>query len=234
MSDPLPTEHLTRSPQEIARVLELIVERGAPILSHVARGTLQFVSRLRRIDPGMRFVLMEAAGDDEANAALVSRLRAIFSTTLGDRYFEFAGSNPARIQDQGAPAVRVDFPDVLSSYARRRDPRIALSPTLHCLADASGDMPFDANVADLSAGGMGLLYPADISLEPGTVLQGCVVTGPRLAPCIFDVEVRYSQIALLSDGEHTQRSGCRFRDPSAQGVRQLLGSVLKNGAGVAS
>lgn len=222
MSDGLPAEHLARSPQEIARVLQVIVARGQPILSHVARGTLQFVSRLRHIDPGLRYIVLDPAVDEEANAALVSRLRAIFSTTVAERYFEFAGGNPSRTEHDGAPAIIVGFPDVLASYSRRADPRAPVSPPLHCLADASGDMPFDAEVVDLSAGGVGLLYPADISLEPGTLLTGCVVTGPRLAPCIFDLEVRYSQTAMLSEGKYIQRSGCRFVQPSAASVRQLI------------
>jgi flagellar brake protein len=222
VSGVLPAEHITRSPQEIARVLELLAARGAPLLSHVARGTLQLVSRLRHIDPGLRYIVVDASADDAANNALISRLRAIFCATVGERYFEFAGSNPARMEHEGRPLIRIDFPDVLASYARRADPRVPVSPPLHCLADASGDMPFDAQVVDISAGGIGLLYPADISLEPGTTLQGCVITGPRMAPCILDLEVRYSQIALLSEGEQTQRSGCRFLQPAAPAVRQLV------------
>jgi c-di-GMP-binding flagellar brake protein YcgR len=233
MSELLPPEHITRSPQEIARVLELLIARGTPLLSHVARGTLQFVSRLRHIDPGLRHVVVDASADDVANNALISRLRAIFCATVGDRYFEFAASNPGRMEHDGRPLIRVDFPDVLASYARRADPRIVVSPPLHCLADASGDMPFDAEVVDISAGGVGLLYPADISLEPGTTLKGCVVTGLRMAPSIFDLEVRYSQIALLSEREHTQRSGCRFLEPSAPGVRQLVGACVPKGPAVA-
>jgi flagellar brake protein len=230
VSDGLPAEHLTRSPQEIARVLQILAERGAPVLSHVARGTLQFVSRLRHIDPGLRYLLLDESADEAANAALVSRLRAIFSTTLAQRYFEFAASNPARGAHGGARAIRVEFPDVLTSYSRRADARAGISPPLQCLADASGDMPFDAEVVDISAGGIGLLYPADISLEPGTLLKGCVVTGPRLSPCILDLEVRYSQTAMLSEREQSQRSGCRFVQPASAAVRQLVAAFGGNEA----
>jgi c-di-GMP-binding flagellar brake protein YcgR len=221
-SENLPREHITRSAQEIAGVLELLAARGAPLLSHVARGTMQFVSLLRHIDPGLRYIIIDAAADEEVNTALASRLRAIFSATVGERYFEFAASNPQKTLLNDTPAILVDFPDVLASYSRRADTRAVVWPRLHCLADASGDMPFDAEVVDISAGGIGLLYPADISLEPGTLLSGCVVTGPRLAPCIFDVEVRYSHTALLSESKNTQRSGCRFIQPAAPAVRQLV------------
>ena len=227
MSDALPAEHITRAPQEIARVLELLASRGTPLLSHVARGTMQFVSRLRQIDPGLRHIVVDASADDLANEALVSRLRAIFCATVGERYFEFAASNAARLEHDGRPLIRLDFPDVLASYARRADPRVAVSPPLHCLADASGDMPFDAEVIDISSGGIGLLYPADISLEPGTLLKGCVVTGPRMAPCVLDLEVRYSQTAMLSEEKNTQRSGCRFVQPEAPAVRELINLYTK-------
>jgi c-di-GMP-binding flagellar brake protein YcgR len=229
LSGTLPAEHLTREPQEIARVLQVLAAHGAPILSHVARGTMQFVSRLRHIDPGLRYIVLDPAADEAANAALVSRLRAIFSTTVAERYFEFAGSNPARVEHEDRPAIGVEFPDILTSYSRRADARAVVSPPLQCLADASGDMPFDAQVIDIGAGGVGLLYPADISLEPGTTLQGCVITGPRMAPCIVDLEVRYSQTAMLSD-QPTQRSGCRFVQPDTAAVRQLVSAYCGDAA----
>jgi c-di-GMP-binding flagellar brake protein YcgR len=229
VSEALPAEHITRAPQEIARVLQVLAAHGAPILSHVARGTLQFVSRLRHIDPGLRYIVLDPAADEAANAALVSRLRAIFSATVAERHFEFAGSNPARAAHEQRPAISVEFPDVLTTYSRRADVRAAISPPLQCLADASGDMPFDAQVIDISAGGVGLLYPADISLEPGTVLRGCVVSGPRIAPSILDLEVRYSQTAMLSD-QPTQRSGCRFVQLDSPSVRQLVSSCCGGSA----
>jgi c-di-GMP-binding flagellar brake protein YcgR len=229
VSGALPAEHVTRAPQEIARVLQVLAAHEAPILSHVARGTMQFVSRLRHIDPGLRYIVLDPAPDEAANAALVSRLRAIFSATVAERYFEFAASNPARAAHEDRPAIAVEFPDILTTYSRRADARAVISPPLQCLADASGDMPFDALVIDISAGGVGLLYPADISLEPGTTLRGCVVSGPRIAPSILDLEVRYSQTAMLSD-RPTQRSGCSFVQLDSPAVRQLVSSYCGGSA----
>jgi c-di-GMP-binding flagellar brake protein YcgR len=229
LSEALPAEHVVRAPQEIARVLQVLAAHDAPILSHVARGTMQFISRLRHIDPGLRYIVLDPAADEAANAALVSRLRAIFSTTMAERYFEFACSNPVRTSHEERPAIGAEFPDILTSYSRRADARSVISPPLQCLADASGDMPFDAQVVDISPGGVGLLYPADISLEPGTTLRGCVITGPRVAPSMVDLEVRYSQTAMLSD-QPTQRSGCRFVQPDSAAVRQLVSSYCGGAA----
>jgi c-di-GMP-binding flagellar brake protein YcgR len=227
-AEELPRDLMTRSAPEIARVLELLVARGEPILSHVARGKLQFVSRLRYLDPAREYIVVDAAADEEANAALVSRIRAIFSTTVAERYFEFVAGDPRMTTHEGAPAIRLQFPDVLVSHSRRAHPRTPVSPPLQCVADAAGDMPFDGEIVDISAGGVGLLYPADISLEPGTLLKGCVVTVPGAKPCTFDLEVRYSQTALLSDHKNTQRSGCRFLEPSAPIVQELIRLYVKD------
>jgi c-di-GMP-binding flagellar brake protein YcgR len=220
---------MTRAAPEIARVLDILVARGVPILSHVARGTLQFVSRLRHVDPARKYIVVDAAADEEANMALVSRLRAIFSATVAERYFEFAASNPHKTTHAGAPAIRLEFPDVLVSHLSRAHPRKMISPPLPCVADTA-EMPFESEIVDISAGGIGLLYPADIALEPGTLLKGCLVTVPGAKPGTFDVEVRYSQTAMLSEDKYTQRSGCRFLGAFEPIVQELVRLHVKDAA----
>jgi len=221
---------LTRKTPEIARVLAILHQRGEPILSHVARGELQFVSRLRKIDPACKYIEIDMSPDADANSALLSRLRAIFHATLAGRYFEFAAPDPKKAVSSGVHVIRLGFPDVLASHSRRGSTRARLNPGLRCVADSTGDMPFDAEIVDIGSGGVALFYPADISLEPGTPLQGCQVEVPGGRTFTIDLEVRYSQHAMLSDdGKPTQRSGCRFAQVTPD-VRELVSLYVKKDA----
>ncbi len=100
-----------------------------------------------------------------------------------------------------------------SPQGRRAQPRAALPSKvpLQCLADSEGMMPFDGQIVDISPEGLGILvYPAEITLDPGTLLQGCLVDIPGKRSYKFDLEVCYSQAAPPVEGVAAVRSGCRF------------------------
>ena len=86
---------------------------------------------------------------------------------------------------------------------------------------------------DISAAGDAvLLYRADITLEPGTVLRGCIIEHPAIGPVRVDLEVRYSEPVRLKDGRRARRAGCRFLDPPAvlkTLVRRVTGTALVEG-----
>ena len=69
---------------------------------------------------------------------------------------------------------------------------------LRCVADAGGFAPFDAQIKDVSLGGISvLLYPPDVMLEPGTVLAGSRIEIPRSDTIAIDLEVRYSELVTM-------------------------------------
>ena len=91
-------------------------------------------------------------------------------------------------------------------------------------------MAFDAHVIDISSGGVGmLLYRSEITLEPGTLLRGCLIEHPAIGRVRVDMEVRYSEQVTLKDGRRAWRSGCRFVDPDdslQELVRRVTGKAL--------
>ena len=100
-----------------------------------------------------------------------------------------------------------------SPHGRRAGARITTHSKvpLQCLADSEGMMPFDGQIVDISPEGLGfLVHPAEITLSPGTLLQGCLVEIPGKRSYKFDLEVCYSQPAPPIEGNPAVRSGCRF------------------------
>lgn len=220
---------VSRSPEEIARVLGTLAARGEPLRSNLAGGDLAFTSRLLHVDPGRAFIVLESSADPAANNALLARPRASFRAMAGGLHIEFAAAGPELAQHAGKPAIRMRFPDVLATKQQRTQDRLDLQPhvPLHFVADAGGVISFDGDMVDISAGGIGFVqYSPNITLEPGTVLKGCRIEVPGRGPVAVDLEVRYSCPVALPDGKQVLRSGCRFVNPSDE-VKTLLGAFFR-------
>jgi c-di-GMP-binding flagellar brake protein YcgR len=221
---------MLRAPEEIARVLNALVLRGEPIISDLGGGKLLFRSRLRIVDPARAYIIIELSADDAANHALRARPRATFHAEPGGWRVEFAAADPQPTSpNEGAPGIRLRFPEIVAGHRRRAEERVPPPPrqALRCVVDEAGVMSFDGTMANVSKGGIGFLqYDPAISLEPGTVLKGCRIDSAGGDSVVVDLEVRYSQLVDLADGTQVQSSGCRFVNLSADAtarIEQLFG-----------
>jgi len=216
---------MLRTPEEITRVLNSLVMRGEPIVSDLGGGRLPFRSRLRYVDPGREYIIIELSPDVTANKALLARPRATFHAEPGGWRVEFAAAHPKPTSpNEGAPGIRLRIPEIVAGHRRRSDERTDLPPrhALRCIIDEAGIMPFDGTMANVSKGGIGFLqYDPTISLEPGTVLKGCRIESPGGESVVVDMEVRYSQLVDFSDGRQAQSSGCRFLNLSAEETARI-------------
>jgi c-di-GMP-binding flagellar brake protein YcgR len=216
---------MLRLPEEIARVLNSLVMRGEPIVSDLGGGKLLFHSRVRFVDPARAYIIIELSPDELANKALLGRSRATFHSEPGGWRVEFAAANPkATSPNEGAPGIRVQFPEIVAGHRRRTDERTEApsQQVLRCVIDEGGVMPFDGTMENVSKGGIGFLqYDPTISLEPGTLLKGCRIESPSGESIVVDMEVRYSQLMELKDGRQVQSSGCRFLNLSAEETARI-------------
>lgn len=221
---------LSRSPEEIARVLSMLLARGQTVRCDLAGGEIAFESRLLFVDPARAYLLMEAGASELSLAALLARPRATFHASPDSWHIEFAASGPLRAEHEGRPAVRLAFPEILVTQQRRSYERVSIVPQvpLKFVADAGGPISFDGAMVDISAGGLGFLqYDPSITLEPGTILKECRIELPGRTPVTVDLEVRYSRMATLPDGSQAIRSGCRFVNPTPS-LTRLLESFFKH------
>jgi len=223
---------LSKSPYEIMRVLVALRDRGEPISVQLESGRPSFASRLLWIDPQMQFIVVARSADAATDAALLARPRCIFTCALGAWQVEFVAAEPRLVRHSAQEAIRLRYPELMSGHQRRAEGRVAPPQglPLKCVADAGGVMSFDAHVVDISSGGVAvLLYHPGITLEPGTVLKGCIIEHPSLGPLMVDMEVRYSEPVRLKDGRRARRAGCRFVDPPAQLkalIRRIAGRAI--------
>ena len=221
-----PAGLMSHGSEEIARVLESIQELAQPITATLGGDDLPFRSRLLFVDPDRHYITVAAAAGEALNAALLAHPRVSFISEFGGRHVEFAAADPQSTTFAAKPAIRLRFPEVLVTFHQRREPRADVIPVppLRCVADTQGFAPFDAQIVDISRGGIGfLLYASDITLEPGTVLKGCRIQRHDATPIVVDLTVRYSTPVVLDDGSHAHRSGCVFLNPTRE-VMELIDS----------
>ncbi|HTN27861.1 MAG TPA: flagellar regulator YcgR PilZN domain-containing protein [Burkholderiales bacterium] len=222
-------ERVGHSPSEIAQILGILVTRKAPITAHLQAGELQFTSSLRAVDPVRSVIIIEPDADETANAALLSRPRCTFFSTLPAGHVEFVAAEPQKIEHGGKPAIRLKFPDVFAFRQRREHDRAVISPQvpLECVADEGGVLSFKGGLVDISIGGLGfLVYDPNITLEPGTVLKGCRIDPYNESPLVLDLEVRYSEMVALPDGTRAERSGCRVVE-HPESLKEFVAALSK-------
>jgi hypothetical protein len=219
---------LSRSPEEIGRLLTLLLGGGEMVQCDLDGGEIVFESRLLYVDPARAYILLEPGKSDVATAALLARPRASFHANLKSWQVEFSAAGSRRTVHNGGPALRLDFPEILATRQNRSVERAVVRPhePLQFVADAGGPISFDGVLIDISPAGFAFLqYAPNITLEPGTILKGCCIALPGRPPATVDLEVRYSRMDALPDGRRAVRSGCRFVD-TPPGLKALLASFF--------
>lgn len=228
------TDHsslLLRSRSKIAPVLDALAARRQGITVELPDGQGVVSTQLLLADALGDYIVIAAAADAALNEALLALARATLVAEPQDWHIEFVGIEPGAIEHEGAAAVRLRYPEVLSVQQRRQDERYDATPVLmlRCVADAGGFAPFDAKIRDVSFGGMSVLvYPPDVMIEPGTVLAGSRIEIPGGGELTIDLEVRYSEMITLEDGSRARCSGFRFLNAPDE-IKQLLIDAINRG-----
>jgi len=221
------SDHLLRSPSQIARVLEALAARREHVIVELSGDGDHFSANLVRVDPSGQFIVVTASADDSANKAVLARARVTLVSTPDDWHIEFVANDPCEVMHDGAPAIRLHYPEILTVQQRRQHARHDIPPTLdlRCVADAGGVAPFDARIKDLGTGGVSiLLYSSDVMLEPGTVLIGSRIEVPGGDSVTVDLQVRYSETITLDDGSRARCSGFRFVNAPEE-IKKLIAAV---------
>ena len=210
---PAASEVLLRSRLEIARFLRAIVDGETPLTACPEKCEQPFVARLKQIDPGDQFMVVNFSENKTANSAVLASQSIAFSGSHGAANVKFTGGNPSATLFEQTVCIRFDLPALLLVQQRRLHARVGVlaEVPLRCIADSGGITPFEANITDISQGGFGaLVYDNQINLEPGTVLKGCKIVHPRGTVANLDIEVRHSVDFMLPNGTTTRRSGFKF------------------------
>jgi c-di-GMP-binding flagellar brake protein YcgR len=215
---------LFRSQLEIGRILDTLVCGRATLWACVEDDEKLFLTRLLYVDPDGDHIVVSYCQEKPANDALLAAPSAVFHAGIEKACFEFVACQPSNTLFEGANAVRFAFPDALLRMQRREHPRFRVPPnlSLRCVADRGGFTPFEADIVDISLGGMGsMIYDAGIHLASGTILMSCKIVLPGGDALVVDLQVCHSGRVRQRNGELAIRTGFRFLQQPA-GLEKLM------------
>jgi hypothetical protein len=211
---------VSTSGDEVERVLSALMARREPLAALVLGGESSRW-KLRFVDPERRHIVVEAiSGEREA---LLEKQHVTFLADFGGMLIEFTASGP-EVVTHDTRAVRLSFPKVTVSHQRRAHPRTQVPPgfPLHCAIPAGAGVALEAQIMDISKGGIGLLVRASYLVPaPGTLIRGWRLERPGESAIAVDLQVRHCRPVVLPDGGQAHCWGCEFVSPSDQ-VKELI------------
>ncbi len=225
-------DFLVRSRLEVMRLLNRIMEVGAAISIHFLHSAQVAVSAVIDVDePGDRLLLEcppdwhgslrgnigAFGGDDRGGSIMLTCVLDAVKIQFQARAVEMAAID-------GTSVLRLKIPDFMWHFQRRRDSRHSVAGLKIVLS--LGFLGSDAEVADISKGGIGLLNcDSELKLEAGEALSDCTIALPGVGQIAVDLTVQHQVPVQLLDGRQVMRVGCQFTglDDSTQ---QLIAHYL--------
>lgn len=226
-----PDKLLFHSHIEICRILQMLAHERSHIEAEVGARYI-FKAFMLDLDLAHARFSTTFSANKEANSALLAFPDALEFTAADAQglLYSFEASAPEETQIDGQPAIHFKLPKVLLLHNRREHERLDTSaaPTLRCIADGAGYMPFESYVTDVSHDGLGvLIYDTNIHLEAGAVLKGSRIILPNGEALTTDLELRHINTTQLPDGTLANRAGFRFLQAPSE-ITRLIGIFIQD------
>jgi c-di-GMP-binding flagellar brake protein YcgR len=199
-----------RSVIEMGHLLEAVRAAGDAVTAEA--GESMFLSRVLKVDADEGSMVLACSDHKPANRALLLERAVTFRISHRSRHVEFLCRGLHEVMLEGTAAIQAAFPVAIVVRQRRDHARYKVPARLSLLCEISaGALSFDAEVVDVSLGGIGtVLYEADIRLEPGMRFHRVRIRHPQRPPVLVDLEVRHVARVMRPEGRPAYHAGCRI------------------------
>lgn len=165
------------TPDSISRELHLLQQRRDLISVYFSSGQIWFLSALQIVDDTHRTFSFDISVDEAQNSAFQRTSHAVIAAQPAGIKIQFEIlSGIKRIVDvDGRPSFQAQFPLTLINLQRRNFLRVPLpvaKPVLCAMRHPKG-VVIDAQLNDLSIGGVGLVITNGVEVEIGDKLTAC-------------------------------------------------------------
>jgi c-di-GMP-binding flagellar brake protein YcgR len=229
---------------EIRQVLKTLAKKSEKIALSSHDG-LSFITVVLDVsDKGE--VILDANAEPSVNSKTCSEPNVSVHGVLDRVDIEFKLSGGRMVEYDGAPALLFQAPTRLHKLQRReyfRIPTPMVKPlmcTLNIPVDDvanSGTKEQQAQVLDISIGGICIQQPVGVALHPGQVLKGCGMLIPESGVLRFDLNIRHVFDVENRLGKISRRAGCEFSNLSAigqQAVQKFMSKLERDRRSVLS
>lgn len=209
------TQFMLRTPTEIQVVLRGLYDHVSQITIFFNEGKDMLLTTLAAVETD--HLILDFGPSGELNRKALEVEKHFCVTTLEKVRVQFILRGFTRVEKDGRPSFRCALPDEVLRLQRREYYRLVtpIVRPLKCtmpiaLADGTPHM-HEANVYDISGGGMGISAPDEgIPFETGMSFANCRIELPEVGIVTATVKICSVFDVVLRSGARIRRAGCEF------------------------
>jgi len=226
------SQFMLRTAAEIQLVLRGLYDHVSQITVFFNEGKDMLLTTLAEVADD--YLVLDYGPSSEMNRKALEAEKHFCVTTLDKVRVQFILRSFAKIEKDGRPAFRSALPDEVLRLQRREYYRLVtpIVRPLKCtipipLQDDSIHL-HEANVYDVSGGGLGISAPAEvIPFDTEMVFQNCRLELPEVGFLIASLKVKSIYEQTLRSGAHVRRAGCEFVKLPGPMATQLQRYIIK-------
>lgn len=209
------SQFMLRTPVEIVTVLRGLYDHVSQITVFFNEGKDMLLTTLAAVADD--HLVLDYGPSSEMNRKALETERHFCVTTLEKVRIQFILRGFQKIEHEGRPAFRCALPEEVLRLQRREFFRLVtpimrpLKCSMPILLPDGSVFNHEANVFDISGGGMGLSAPPEgVPFDTGLEIQKCSVELPEVGVVTGTLKVRSLFDITLRSGMRIRRAGCEF------------------------
>lgn len=224
-STPDDSRFLVTNPLEVARTLRGLASRSEMVSAFFNAGNDLLLTSVVDVQPEKNAVMLDYGSNDALNQRILKAEKIIFVTSLDNVKVQWVSNQTFADTSGGRSAFRVPFPSQILRLQRREYYRLTtpvISP-LKCRIPTREDKIVEVALADISAGGIGVVItqPIGLTFEVGAKFPGCRVDLPSIGTAEFTISIQSIWEVTMKNGLTSMRAGCQFID-MRPGMQSLI------------
>lgn len=211
------SQFMLRTHAEIMMILRGLCDRVAQMTVFFNAGKDMLLTTFAAVEND--HVVLDYGPSSEINRKALEAEKHFCVTSLDKVRIQFILRRFDVVEHGGRPAFRCALPDEVLRLQRREFYRLVtpIARPLKCLITIplpnGGEYLHEANVFDISGGGLGLSAPPkDIPFATDMQFANCQVELPEIGIIKGNLKVRSLFEIVLRSGARVQRAGCEFVD----------------------
>lgn len=205
------SQYLLRSKSEMFSVFRGLVERVSQVTMFFNEGKDMILTSIVSYDDSGIVLDLGASGEMNRKALEANKLFCV--TQLDKVKVQFLLLGVKRIEVGGQPAFKAPLPETVLRLQRREYFRLTtpIARPLKCQITIPDVGVIEAQVADISGGGIGLMgIPLTVKIEPGMDFSNCKIDLPEVGTVVATVQIRSVFETTTRSGVRSKRAGCQF------------------------
>lgn len=208
------SRYLVSSRTSIQRILRGLAKHHELVSAFFNGGQDILLTSILEVLPEKNLVLIDQGANIGINRRILDSERIVFVTALDKVKIQFVSTKVSPARFEGREAFSIGFPEELLELQRRDYYRVAtpLTKPIKCLIPDVNGARVDLLVADISAGGVGIMlhHSSSIQLRKGMIFRGCRIDLPGEGTLEATLSIQSSFMVTMKNGHKAMRSGCQF------------------------